>query len=330
MPNKKNSKSKYRKKRKKKTADIIALLLIIVVLFFAGIALKDYILAKIISFEVARVDVINEYTPAKAYVFRHEYQVLAPVAGEFAPSLAEGERVKDNTIIGYIKGTGTSKTAVYATEAGIVSYSLDGMEKQMSADNLEKTDLDKITRLFPISKENDEENFPNQSKGRPVARIVDNLLDYNVLLVADESTNDQGEKVTLPEDGRVKFVIIDDTASSDAGIQTFSASIEQNGTISAGSYLLTDVSSEESYFLNNRYFAVSLITESYSGIVVPASAIIEKDGKQGVYIRSKNVLAFQEVKVDGIIGKEAVIEGVDAGTDVVENAKIAKEGRRIY
>jgi len=326
MPNKKNSQSKYRKKRKKKTGDIIALLLIIVVLFFAGIAIKDYILAKIISFETARVDVINEYTPAKAYVFRHEYQVLAPAAGEFVASLSEGERVKVDTIIGYIKGTGTSKSAVYASEAGIVSYFMDGMEEAMSADNLSRTDLNIIAGLFPLSNEDDKDNFPDQSKGRPVARIVDNLLDYNVLLVVDSKTLTD-KKVELPQNGKIKFILNNVTASFKD--KTFSAGIEQTGAISAGTYLLADISSEESYFLNNRYFDVSLITKSYSGIVVPSSAIIEKEGKQGVYIRSKNILKFQEVEVTGIIGKEAVVKGVDAGTDVVKNASVAKEGRRV-
>lgn len=303
------------------------MLLIIVVLFFAGIAIKDYILAKIISFETARVDVINEYTPAKAYVFRHEYQVLAPAAGEFVASLTEGERVKVHTVIGYIKGTGTSKTAVYASKAGIVSYSLDKMEETMSADNLSRTDLDKITGLFPLSKAEDEENFPNQSKGRPVARIVDNLLDYDVLLVVDNKTLADG-KIELPQQGRIKFMVAGDT-SSETEDQTFSADIEQTGTISAGAYFLSEISSEESYFLNNRYFNVFLITRSYSGVVVPASAIVEKDGKQGVYIRSKNILKFQEAEVKGVIGKEAVVEGVEAGTDVVKNASVAKEGRRV-
>lgn len=302
------------------------MLLIIVVLFFAGIALKDYILAKIISFETARVDVINEYTPAKAYVFRHEYQVLAPSAGEFVASLAEGERVKVHTIIGYIKGAG-SKTAVYAPAAGIVSYSLDGMEETMSSENLSRTDLGKIAALFPLAKEKDEKDFPNQSIGRPVARIVDNLLNYNVLLIVDNKTLNEG-KIELPEEGSIKFTL-DDETSSQAKDKVFSASIEQAGSISAGAYLLTETSSEESYFLNNRYFAVSLITKSYSGVVVPASAIVEKDGIQGVYIRNKNILKFQEVEVKGVIGKKAVVKGVEAGTDVVENAGIAKEGRRV-
>lgn len=74
---------------------------------------------------------------------------------------------------------------------------------------------------------------------------------------------------------------------------------------------------------------VSILVRSHSGIIVPKSALIEKDGKTGVLAVQKTYARFVPVDVLMTQGDRAVVRGISPGDEVVTRALKFLEGKRV-
>jgi putative membrane fusion protein len=79
-----------------------------------------------------------------------------------------------------------------------------------------------------------------------------------------------------------------------------------------------------------RSAEVSLLVRSRSGIIVPRSALIEKDGKTGVLAVQKTYARFVAVEVLMTQGDRAVVRGgISPGDEIVTRALKFLEGKRV-
>ena len=78
-----------------------------------------------------------------------------------------------------------------------------------------------------------------------------------------------------------------------------------------------------------RSGAVSLVIRSRSGVIVPKSAILEREGKTGVLTIQKTYARFVPVEVLMTLGDKAVVRGISAGDEVVSRALGFLEGKRV-
>ena len=319
----------HRKNRNRIWLDLLAIVILFFILVLVGLSLSNYVKYRLLDFAEASKGSIEEKIPAQMIVFREEYLVTAPVAGEYETTVVNGERVKSGSVIGYIKGT-----ALYAPKGGIVTQDLDGWETILVKDKLTELDIPHVLGILADealaasagsaqSKDiaDSDADRHNLAAGRPLAKIIDNLVDYQVFLLL------QGNFFELAE--------ADKLAISMAGDVNFSAKVLESGLIEENSYFIASVSSREDALLYLRYANIDVITHKVGGLIIPASAVfVDDEGRQGVYYKYKRSLAFTEVEVlysGDMDGKEVVIiEGISEGAQVVVNPDKARLGQRIY
>lgn len=323
-PNKKTPPQAANKKRKKarnKTADTIAIILLIGVAVLIFFSVKNSISLSLINFANVEEGQIMDGIDGKALILREETLITTPAAGKFIPALAEGARVKSGTTVGYIEQESDKKIGVKATKTGIVSYNLDGVEGLAQQDDLNELN---IAQLFALIDPNTQNN--NQSTGAAagendmlgkntaVCKIIDNLLDYTVIIAVSQSSE-------IADADYLKFSVIDlpteDTTVTNSNV--FSAKV--NNILQDGSYkyIVMTFLPKIDYFSQNRYFTAKLVQNIYSGQIIPASAIMEKDGQNGVYKSYKKRFVFACVEINGIIADQAAVSGLAAGDKVVVN-----------
>ncbi len=314
-------KTLIKRKKRNKVVDVIAALILVAIILTVSVSLKGYIQYKFLDFATASQETVDTDVSAEIVVMRSEYVVTAPVAGNFVAEADEDERVKEGASIGYIEKSSDSltpnKVAVDASIGGIVSYKLDGWEQILTPDQAENVDwqsaLDQLRK--GIDKKVDEET--NNAKGRNVAKIIDNLVNYLVLLKT------VGKEKAFAIDDYITFSLSDGT--------TLNGSVTIADSRKDGNYYYLSVSSAESSLLNLRYDKVTVITDKVSGIGIPSSAVFEnKSGKTGVYCTQKRQLIFKEVTVKADNGDIAIVEGLSATDVVVTNPHSAHEGQRTY
>lgn len=313
-------------RRKNRWADVLAAIILLGVLALSGFTLRDYMHSKILDFANAQEGSIAVTLPGELLVFRHEYVLTAPVAGEFKPAATEGERVKEGGIVGYC-----GNVAVAATKGGAVSYELDGWEEKLLIDSIHDLDWPQIFQLnqeeyaAAALADNDAgavaaDNLAglNLSANRPVARLVDNLLDYQVMLQLRDPRDLLAEAETihfsLPEGKR------------------FSCAVKERWQIQDGRiYYIFNIPSKEDILFNLRYSEIEVIAKDVQGIIIPSSAVfLGEEGRVGVYMQRKRKLVFTEIveltSKDGF----SVVSGLDRMAVVVTNPAKATEGQRIY
>lgn len=78
--------------------------------------------------------------------------------------------------------------------------------------------------------------------------------------------------------------------------------------------------------LDQRWLSVRLVTSSCRGMIVPATALVEKNGKTGVYVLFKQRTRWHQVEVVGKVGDKAAVRGLEEGTPVVGNGQAVREG----
>lgn len=301
---------------------MLAALILLGVLVLSGFTLRDYMRSKALHFHNAHEGSIAVTLPGEMLVLRHEYVLMSPAAGEFKPLATEGERIKEGSIVGYC-----GNMAVTASKGGAVSYQLDGWEEKLRIENLHELDWQQIFQLLQEESaveagadadKLDELAALNLAANRPVARLVDNLLDYRVILQLRDSRD------LLAEAKNINFTLPE-------GKQFSSAVGERWQTPDGLIYYIFDISSKEDALFSLRYSQVEIIAKAVQGVIIPSSAVyVDEQGRVGVYIQKKRKLVFAEVteltSKDGF----SVVSGLDRTAVVVTNPAKATNGQRIY
>lgn len=74
---------------------------------------------------------------------------------------------------------------------------------------------------------------------------------------------------------------------------------------------------------------VGMIVRRRSGVIIPRSSILEKEGRQGVLTVQKTYARFKEVEVLMTKGSQAVVRGISETDEIVLRASHFLEGRRV-
>jgi len=310
-------------KHKNRWADVLAAIILCGALILGIVALRDFFRAKMLNFANVEEGSVVLTLSAELLVLRHEYVVTAPSAGHFNPQIEEGARVKEGTLLGYC-----GNNPVYAPKGGEISYELDGWEEKLQIAAFHELDWLKVftqlkeeqnqAKADEVAEEPTRQEEEAELLGRPLARVVDNLLDYTVLLKL------QDEHQLLAEESHITFHLTKE--------QIISAAYQERWQTPEGDiyYIFNKISSKEDTLFKLRYCATEIIAREVSGIILPSSAIIlDEEGDTGVFIRKKRKLVF--TKIDELAVKDdiCVVKGLDNMAVVVVNPNRAKDGQRI-
>ena len=305
-----------RVKKKFRPIDFLALIALVGLLILLFFTVRDYVRYLRLDFVTPEAGTWDATLPAEAVVVRQEYLLLAPIDGMLEKVAEESQRVTEGATVAYIDN-GLSRQAITASKAGIVSYQIDGAESILSQENLEGADFEQLFALYPY------DNFASNpgaayGKGKVVAKIIDNLVDYTVVMRLEGSAQIDAEATSFD------FYAGESTAAINGSVQDV---VEGRGV----NYLLLRVSSKEDLLSHLRAFDAELITGRATGQKIPATCLVQaEDGDYGVYYRSGNRVAFTNVEVLSLNDTDAVVEGIQNYNEVIANPEHTFIGQKLY
>lgn len=319
-----------RNSKRSRAADLLAAVILLCLLIAAFSAAAKYIRYLRLDFSEAATTTKTAALNADMLVIRNESIIVAPRAGAFEPAVAAGARVGVGALIGYMTGeqSGSAqpyREPVYTPVGGVVYFAIDGWEEKLSIAALEQTDWSQALAVWEsdtvTAAADTEAELESRASGRPVAKVVDNLVDFYALFYTTAPPDD------FIFDERVSFRYMDGETE-----RTLRARVTDSGELTDGrSFLLASISSDEELLLETRALSGDLLGESYSGLLVAASSIvIDEQGQAGVYRVRGKALEYTEVEIIKTFDDTVLINGVQAGDRVVSNPERAQAGQRVY
>ncbi|MDY5626101.1 MAG: HlyD family efflux transporter periplasmic adaptor subunit [Clostridia bacterium] len=170
---------------------------------------------------------------------------------------------------------------VYAPEPGVFISHTDGYEDILSIDNVKNLKYSDFKNISDSLKKKEEKNEADKNE----IKLIDNYM-WCVAVAADN------ERCADFEIGEEVFIRINDDSKNIKGnVMSISDDKGAKGVI----VISTTAYDANSYM--QRSVDVELIKNIYSGLKVPVSALIKKDGKDGVYAVSDNAAKFKTVEI---------------------------------
>mgnify|MGYP000934299710 FL=1 len=183
----------------------------------------------------------------------------------------------------------------YASVAGIVSLNIDGFEDLLVADRVKDLTYD---QLQVISKDTNNKDLPKNIKAnQPVIKIIDNFAWYIAIKLENQM-----------EEGRNYYIKIDD----DENIKARLTNINDNGTIG---FFLIDAGLDR--LLDSRKARVEVITGSYTGNIIPTTALFLNEGKEGVYILERGKRRFKPIEIVAQNENNMIVNGLKPGDKIL-------------
>ncbi len=237
-----------------------------------------------------------------ALVVRTERVYAAPSSGGVKRVAAEGQRVRVGSPVVAVEGT-----QVVAENAGLVSYQVDGLEASLSTAQVAKWEPAWFKALPAPSPRPIADG--RAEAGAPLFKVVDNFSQALVTLVNLEAMPPVDEGTTV----RIRFPGWGG-ATSEGRI----ARIAREGS-EALLYLTAPTFPEA--LSGVRKASVSVVFDSFTGLVVPRTAIDVRGGRQGVWVLEGATPVFIPAKVLGGNVSEVVLEAdLSPGARVVRTA----------
>lgn len=183
--------------------------------------------------------------------------------------------------------------------AGVVSFSLDGLESELEPG---MSALELFDRVTPVERR--VQDGVEVRLGEPLFRVVETAV-IEVAVRVRGLALDAGAQVTLDFQG------IPERRFTGRLVESHTVGNEFIGRIRLDAF--------DPSLVYRRVTGVTLTTGRSQGIVVPASAVVEVDGRQGVYVMLGERSLFRPVRVLGANARQATVDGVPAGAAVVAN-----------
>lgn len=292
-----------------------ALFVAVALLVLVWLGKQAYVfgMSRAIRTESAQWSTLSASYDGQAIIMQNETVVTAPAAGEVAWLVPEGMRVHIGSEVARISGAATPEqaqesVAAPAPVAGAVSYRPDGWEGILTPDNYRRIDL---FALFDSVGKNHQKQPPQDvQSGDPVYKVIDNLVSPYLAVKLDERPGD------LAINSRVSLA----WGEAETGKGKIVGFLSRSGTYVA----VVEVSRASEDVFTSRMLEVSLINEKGEGYVIPAQALVERSGKQGVYVKTPVGIKFVGVKVVATLDDRVAVQGIKTGADVVVNPDLAR------
>lgn len=293
--------------------------LIIGLLFLGGIGwltfnwVKTSVMSHLIKTAVVNNGTIQTTVPAQGLVILDEEVVTAPVNGSLRAIIGEGERAGLNAEIARFRPVGGSdgnEISIKAPLAGVVCYHPDGLEGILTPQTWDNLDLDQLDQLSKPAPQ----DSAMLSGGQPVAKIINNLTNPQLIVRLSPGINP-------PAAGQTIYLQLAQNQAALTG-ETIAARQDQSGI-----QVLVRLKEYRPDLVHQRRLDLSYITERYTGVVVPISSLVERNGEMGVYVLNMGQVVWKRVEVAGRVAEEAAVRGLNTGTEIIINANLAKEGQ---
>lgn len=312
-----------RQKRRRRILLVPALILLFLVLCWGFKSLAGCLV------DVVQVQPsgLEDILAADFIVIREEKAVSIPYAGQIELLHREGERVAKDTVIAYLikeRGTsleGTDKIPLIAPQAGVLSFTTDGLENILSPQSWNQLDVSKLPGLqkgLDNQAGGDAKEKKSVTAGEFLFKITDNLAPSYLYLETDKD---------IPAGLFIKGHNLDiKLGQPDESIQGLITELSTESKITRMLLKITTYAGLE----KTRKLSAAIITNKYNGLVVPEQTLEIKDQKTGVYLLQKGKAVWRQVNVTGRSQKMAAVEGLEPGEWVIATPQLVREGQRVF
>ncbi|NLZ93816.1 MAG: hypothetical protein GX922_07380 [Firmicutes bacterium] len=264
----------------------------------------------------AQKGVLEQSLSVEGVIIRQERVVAAPVSGTLHWQAEAGERLAiGETVATIVTAAGNTHT-VTMPEPGIVVKELDGLESTLQPLIIEDPTSLIIKKI--IQNERHVQNLADRSEvqqGSLVFKVVNNYTWYYAVQFPKEHFASFDGKQTV----YLRF----------AGSENIAAKVKylEEDAEKVTAILVLQQSVEGCY--DKRFLAAEIIAARSAGIVLPASAILLRDGQAGVYVLEKSLVRYYPVEVLQTGKDKVAVDGLREGMSVIINPRLVKEGQRI-
>lgn len=184
---------------------------------------------------------------------------------------------------------------IYASEAGIVSFNIDGFEDLLVADRAK--DLT-YAQLQAVSEDTNNKDLPKYVKAnQAIIKIIDNFSWYIVLKLENQMEEGRNYYIKVSEDEKIKAKL---------------TSINEDGPIG---FFLINTGLER--LLDLRKVKVEIITGTYTGNIIPTTALFINEGKEGVYILERGKRRFKLIEIVAKNENDIIVNGLKQGDKIL-------------
>ncbi len=204
--------------------------------------------------------------------------------------------------------------SVFCEQAGLLSYQLDGWEFLSGKDT---PPLEFFETAPQAASPLVEGTFVEQ--GQPLLKIVNNWIwYYHVALPLNPGRTAAAQQ---------KVAVVFDFAPE----SPVEASLEDALIDTAGSRVILSYRLDRQLpgFEQARLSEAVISFQRQKGILIPAAALLEKDGEAGVLINQGGMVAFSAVNVIRREDDLALVEGIEPYTLVIARPDLVREGQRL-
>ncbi|MBS3810346.1 MAG: hypothetical protein KGY44_00595 [Halanaerobiales bacterium] len=252
---------------------------------------------------------------AKALLVRDEKAYNAEISGELNIIISEGERASYGENIAFIENEAEIFN-IYAQEAGIISFALDGLEKDVRYGKITPELLDNYGQLNREYKQYVSGNMVD--KGEKIYKNINNFQQYLLIKVEKE----RAQKFNKNE------VVFVDTQSDNEYSDIIQASIKKIYIHNNQYFLLLKLDRYVKMWNNTRWVNIELIKNIYRGLAVPRSAVFKTtSGDQVLIYTFDHKIKTREIKIVEETEDWVIIENLEIGDRVLRNPQAVNYGR---
>jgi hypothetical protein len=217
------------------------------------------------------------------------------------------------------------RTTIFSTLPGLLLSGIDGLEKFGPHSS------------FPYFTEEDLKDLQNGgyclektssgamvSRFKPLFRIINNYCWYYSTILPP----DIGDTIAKKSSVRLYFSF-DPEQSEQPEEYVVGEKVEAKKNYEHGGLEITwRIDQAVGGCYNHRFSTAEVVCRELEGILVPAGALVEHDGRKGVYLLEKGIVNFREVVVLGEKNGFYLVKNLEVDEQVIENPSSVKVGQR--
>lgn len=294
--------------------NIVKILLLIIVVWIVFMLINNQVRSMLIQTVEVKKTVLEDVDTGYGLLHGQEIAVLAAGDGPAERTMNEGQRVRKGNAVFSVNGS-----ISYASEAGLVSYQIDGLEGTDDLNSICSTNLE--TR-YNTQQANQKEQTADCVNGAAYAKIINTFDDVYLYLTMPRTAYVSG----LETEQKIWVRFIDIEYEVQGRIKEILDAAD--GT----RYLKLKLPNVKETVFQQRIYKIELPYNRFSAIAVPKTALVEKDGEKGVYCLQKGFVFWKAVTVGQDWGESGLVvieDGLENGDFIVTTPHRVREGENI-
>lgn len=258
-------------------------------------------------------DMVEELAKELASL-RQQYDTVEREFAEYRSDREAQRRLLLSERAALVNYNASEATIVRSDMPGVVSFSFDGLEEAYVPGEVSDALWEEVDRQSSLQRVRDGDLV---AAGAPLFRLIDNFSAYVFVRFEDRLDLRQGQAVWLRWDG-----------VPEPGFRARVLSLH-NRPDSHGAWFSLD--GYRDAFDELRHLGpVTIVVRRTEGIMVPKSAVGERDGTTGVFLVAEGTPVFRPVSVLASNDRYAIVEPIPAGTKVITNPRrLLRSARRL-